>query len=128
MTRTRQEMFDIAWAGLEAQGFERSALPNGTCVYRNGNLRCAIGFLISDEDYNPSLEGATPDSSTILRDTAGIDDYDRYFARALQECHDEAKTPADMRSNLIAFAADRGLTLPPSALTQVVNIGETSNG
>ncbi len=37
---------------------EQSINNNGTCQYRHGELKCAIGHLITDEHYNESLEAS----------------------------------------------------------------------
>jgi len=58
---TRQEIFDTVYLGLKAQNFERStSRPESTspenCLYRHGDLKCAFGHLIPDEQYDPELE------------------------------------------------------------------------
>jgi hypothetical protein len=53
---TPQEIFDRSVSGLIKQG-ARSVDYKNTCLYRSpcGN-RCAIGLLIPDEHYTPSIE------------------------------------------------------------------------
>ena len=56
---TLQEMFDTMAAHLLKQG-ERSVSPINPqqCRYRGDHgLKCAVGALIKDKFYKPSLEG-----------------------------------------------------------------------
>lgn len=53
---TRQDAFDTALAGIRQQG-RPSFGPKGFCAYRGeGGCRCAIGWLIPDDRYDPELE------------------------------------------------------------------------
>ena len=56
--KTAQEAFDDVVTHL-ASMTERSVDEEGTCVYRgkNGN-RCAIGGIITDEEYKRGIEGS----------------------------------------------------------------------
>lgn len=110
MTRTRQEIFDLAWNGLKAQGFERSTSWTGRCAYRgDGGRKCAIGHSIPDEAYDPELEG--PIEHPVLV-AANISRSDLDFCRALQRKHDYADSPRDMAETLAQFAHDNSLTIP----------------
>lgn len=70
-----QEILDHVAPLLFAQG-QRSMLhpcapddEEPQCAYRGeGGLRCAVGFIIPDELYNPNIEG----SSAISEDLKGI--------------------------------------------------------
>lgn len=54
---TQQEIFDKVMRHLLTQG-ERSVDREGHCAYRGDNgKKCAIGCLISDDAYNPDIEG-----------------------------------------------------------------------
>lgn len=62
----KQKDFDAVLTGLRAQ----NALAKGTigeCFYRapDGN-KCAIGQLISDEKYDPKLEGKSAYNATVF--------------------------------------------------------------
>jgi hypothetical protein len=59
-----QEIFDFVANHLLTQN--EKALENEKCCYRTGNLKCAVGALIADEDYNCSFEGK---SLQLLHDT-----------------------------------------------------------
>jgi len=116
--RSRQEIFDIAYRGLAAQGFKQSvsAAAKG-CAYRgDGNLKCAVGHLIADADYNPGLEGLLASGASIC--AAGrINPSDRYFAHHLQKAHDisipdGADAAETIKHRLEEFAKDFDLTVP----------------
>lgn len=111
--RSRQEIFDIAYLGLKGQGFVASTDDSGSCMYRGCNgLKCAVGFLIADEEYDKRLEDSVPEFSQDVRDAAHIKHSDAIFATALQDCHDYAGDPNDMQQRLLAFAKEYGLTVP----------------
>lgn len=114
----RQEIFNQAWLGLKAQGFERSMMerpPSGwQCAYRGADGRkCAIGHCIPDEAYDPKMEGHMA-FDDIVRDTLG-GFTDSLFLYTLQGRHDTGITPAEMESGLRRFALERGLTIPGEA-------------
>lgn len=110
---TNQEMFDKAVAGLAAQGFRRSVLNEGEleecCQYRGPDgMKCALGHVISDEQYNRSIEGSRAHDAIRalklpLKENA---------ANELQDCHDEAKGPDDMKRRLRKFADNWNLVVP----------------
>lgn len=111
--RTRQEIFDLAWVGLKAQGFFKSITRDGNCAYRGTEgLRCAIGFCIEDENYDADLlEGLSAENPDVLA-AARVDETDREFADDLQETHDSADTPEIMERRLRSFAERHNLTVP----------------
>jgi hypothetical protein len=51
-----QEIFDFVASHLLTQN-ERAMEEGYLCKYRIGNLKCAVGALIADEDYNHGFEG-----------------------------------------------------------------------
>ncbi len=55
---SKQEAFDIAVEGIRGQEYQPSVVGY-TCRYRGDNGRkCALGFLITDEEYDPALDKA----------------------------------------------------------------------
>jgi hypothetical protein len=55
---TPQEIFDKVAAHLLQQKYRCLDKKSLVCLYRNSQgMKCAAGCLISDEDYEPSLEG-----------------------------------------------------------------------
>ena len=52
---TPQEMFDTAFIGMIKQGTQ--SRTNGKCKYRAADgKKCAAGFLIPDEVYDPEMD------------------------------------------------------------------------
>lgn len=101
-----QKAFNKVYLSLKKQG--RPSIKkydkSGTmiCMYRlydektNSTLKCAIGHLVPDENYDTVFEGKS--STTMLRESAipdflsdrfcGIFDKTRVFLLDLQNCHD----------------------------------------
>lgn len=114
---TEQEAFDIVVKHLFGQK-RPSTSRNGVCAYRGEKgHKCAIGALISDEEYAPELEnkvvtildleGALPSSLRGL---------DIGFLTELQAIHDNAVLTRQgtfaagaLRIRLRKFAAAHGL-------------------
>jgi len=90
--RTMQEIFDISSVHLLRQK-KMSTLINPTshnpfCAYRGENgLTCALGCLISDEDYRPEMEGRGVSVPIVYE--ALHTDCDESFLMDLQGCHDD---------------------------------------
>lgn len=61
--KSLQEIFDFVANHLLAQNGK--AIENDMCRYRSGNLKCAVGALIADEDYDCKFENS---SIRTLRD------------------------------------------------------------
>jgi hypothetical protein len=119
--KTKQEIFDVVAKHLLTQKAQARTLVEygslGECAYRTGDgMRCAIGALINDADYDPTIEGLTVSNlrtlsrlkwsnhesgfvarATLFRDMlikAGVDVTDRNTVRLmedLQEVHDAGK-------------------------------------
>jgi hypothetical protein len=132
----KQEIFNQVYLGLKSQGFKRSTAfadeHVGTCRYRGYDGRkCAIGHLISDEEYSIDLEGSgiyyllkhtftdiSPPFPVLkmksfferLEINNCTDHID--FLRSLQRVHDEFE---DMQAGLKSIAATHGLTIPEDA-------------
>lgn len=93
---TNQEAFNIAVAGLAAQGFKRSMTARGDmCAYRGAGacdgMKCALGHLIPNELYSFKLEGravyefGNHDDINHLLSVLGLE---AKFVAALQRAHD----------------------------------------
>ena len=85
-----QEIFDFVANHLLTQN-AKAVEDNGTCLYRYGHLKCAVGALISDEDYNyifemQSLRLLADKKETIFSD---IEESKLAFLMHLQEIHDD---------------------------------------
>lgn len=126
--QAKQELFDKAVTGLVSQGFEQSwNEDDGMCAYRGeGGKRCAVGWLISDERYNPNMEGLNAFDiftgplghrplieldavlSQPLDDEPGAHEEVVRFLLRLQEAHDRNNGEL-MRAALLSFADEYGL-------------------
>lgn len=124
---SRQEIFDHVINGLASQCFEQSVIPpkpntmnqHEVCAYRGEEDRkCAVGFLIKDEYYDPKFEHT--EASTLLEDTslADIWEYDvtdwmtRHLLENLQQAHDDCEDPIEMRKRLRIIADSFDLQTP----------------
>jgi len=103
-------MFNRAWNGLMAQGFERSATGN-SCVYRSDDgKRCAWGHV--DTSLAHEIGGVESLHSRGLGLAKFLYGDDLQFAAALQNAHDSGYTPSKMATFLRAVAEQYYLTVP----------------
>lgn len=107
-----QEIFDTVAKHLATQG--RRAVGEGRCLYRTEDgAKCAVGCLISDEEYTPDMElrwasgvlslaerGLLP---TRLAPHTGL-------LSALQGAHDDAVTSLPIKSRLANIASANELS------------------
>lgn len=84
-TMTSEEVFDTVLKHLRTQGVQ--CMENCECAYRNAEgLKCAIGVLLDDEDYDPIMEGRT---ARELQARFGLlQDIDTELLSRLQHAHD----------------------------------------
>jgi len=115
---TKQQVFDKVVRHLLKQGVvsRRDGSSIAPCAYRgDGGTMCAVGCLIPDEAYDPSLEGAGANNPRVLAALAGVvDSEDSASTRlllSLQTIHDCIR-PADWRRELKSLAKGRGLRWP----------------
>lgn len=104
---TNQEVFDIVARHLLTQN-EQSVNEDG-CAYRGeGGLKCAVGALIPDSDYDPDWEGqAVVDNNPICGHLEGKGISLRLASR-LQHIHDQFAV-RDWRWRLMELAENEGL-------------------
>lgn len=120
MTLTRQEIFNIVSTHLLEQD-DKSAETDEKglfrCKYRGPNgLKCAIGILIPDEEYNPEWEGKCVNTQNLsegmpIAAACGISRADVDFARSLQHVHDLFDV-CDWRNQLKLFRSSWNLVWP----------------
>lgn len=118
-----QAVFDKAWRGLQAQGFEQSMRPGSEdiedfCAYRGEDgRRCAIGHAIPDDRYDPEVEGL-PASACVNRGmlpdvfAAPIGSEAYHFLNSLQMAHDTSPNSPLMERKLRSVADAYRLTIP----------------
>jgi hypothetical protein len=92
---TPQEIFDRVVEHL-AQQKTRSFVPSGPyCAYRDGHGRsCAVGALISDDQYDPNFEDGSVWTLPIETDAPNG------LLAHLQVTHDSASNADDLRMRL----------------------------
>lgn len=120
---TMQQIFDKVSHHLLTQNAK--AMGQFKCMYRTSNgLMCAVGCLIPDELYDPSLEswiGSDPaildvlKKANVLSEDVTSNSLMADFFLDLQELHDHSR-PEDWQKNLNSLAEGRGLT--PYALQE----------
>lgn len=121
--QTMQQVFDRVALHLLQQGrkslMEADRTTSVRCAYRGeGGLKCAVGFLISDEAYNEELESCPVHDAGVcfalnrsgVSTTHGMVE----MLGRLQSIHDNAQ-PERWLSSLQSIAASHGLTMPALA-------------
>lgn len=104
----QQQAFDVAYQGIKAQG--KLSKHKGQCYYRhpeNNQVKCAIGHLIPDEQYNPDMEEG--ETCVVLVRTRhqlpDITDLSGEFLIDLQNVHDGARSVSECLRNLDGLAS-----------------------
>jgi hypothetical protein len=108
-----QEIFDTAAIGVIRQG-RPSMGSSGSCAYRGeGGAKCAAGFLLSDEVYDPSMDcneitkSSTDWESTVVHFRSRLPQYlldNQELITDLQGAHDAAD-PYTQRIFVLDFIA-----------------------
>lgn len=117
-----QNTFNTVAQHLLAQNAQSLiASPGDACAYRGSNgLKCAVGCLIADEHYTPSLEGSGSYSDGVAEAVrASVDPHHEMshmewattqeLLVRLQRMHDESE-PSRWRARLDDIAAEFNLT------------------
>lgn len=114
---TNQEAFEAVYKHLLTQ-MERSSVPNQTCIgsesckYRGPRgLKCAIGCLIPDELYDPSIEGVSADDLSDRGFRPLFSGVNTALLQRLQDVHDDNE-PGSWRGALVDVAEQFGLRVP----------------
>ncbi|AKF13413.1 hypothetical protein PHIN3_150 [Sinorhizobium phage phiN3] len=117
---TRQEIFTTVWKGLESQGWNVSMTAGSshqtTCAYRGANGRkCAAGWLIPDDEYEPSMEGMMVLETAYFENKFNAAELE--FIGELQDIHDQFHYNPEssvllLEPALRAFAREKGLKIP----------------
>lgn len=115
---TMQEAFDIAWLHAlslphQSRGVV-SVLKNNPdlCAYRSADgLRCFVGVLINDCDYNHEFEGKSASELPVeVINIVGVDEKKRgEFLDHLQSAHDRSRVSGEWFIRLKLVAGRYGL-------------------
>lgn len=107
---TNQEAFDKMVAHLRKQG--QKAHENGACRYRTKDgLMCAVGCLLTDEEYKRGMEGMCVDA--LLPAYEVLQDLDPHVLAEMQDTHD-AYDPTDWEARFADTATRYGLVYVPA--------------
>lgn len=117
-----QEMFNTMLRGLASQGWMRCGVVNQNnprrvaCMYRYAGKKCALGWLIPDELYDPEWDISKDGSAeTVLRDLDVLEDLSKdelAFINNAQYAHDGGYTVEVMQKNYVRVALKYGLQWP----------------
>lgn len=115
MALTKQEVFNIAWKKMIAQGKKSMASGQAkTCVYESQDgSRCAIGIFATDEEI-PLMENF-PVYALGRRMPQALRGFDSLFLTDLQKAHDETSETffvEDFKSNMRRLANYYNLQVP----------------
>lgn len=104
---TLQEQFDTAVAGLLKQNCKSQRITTfetKRCVYRGPNgTKCAVGFLIPDELYDPAMDHDMPLADVIQYLRIKNVELDKQLCHHLQAVHD-GHEPTQWHNMLISVA------------------------
>lgn len=87
---TKQETFDIVKAHLLTQMLQAKEGPKNACRYRTADgLKCAVGCLIPDNEYDVKIEGrALGSNAVIMEQCPSLKEHDFNLLVRLQTLHD----------------------------------------
>lgn len=112
---TEQDAFNAVWNHFIVGGMPMSSF-RGTCYYRlpipmlATPLRCAIGVLISDEEYRLEFEDRSAEALACV--LPRLAELPNRWLLELQRAHDRCSTDGELLASLTRFAADWSLTIP----------------
>jgi hypothetical protein len=122
--RTAQELFDTSVNGLRTQN--KVAAQGNYCQYRGADgTKCAVGWLIPDEEYKPEMEcgtiGTLLDNRVLPRNLQEEFSINADLLRTLQKVHDNTVFDPSIKSNPATYwepkfaevATKFGLTYTP---------------
>lgn len=104
---TPSEVFNFVAHHLLTQF--RSAMEESNCRYKYNGLACAAGCLVSDEEYDPDMEGI-PWDSLVVRNRVPV--YKGDLILSLQQVHDK-REPDEWPEELQLVARSRRLRIEP---------------
>lgn len=106
--KSRQATFDRVVEHMLTQRISTESDWARRCAYRCGELRCAVGALISDENYDASLEGNRAGHKKVVSAVRRSGWSVKLDLVRIQVIHDRAD-PSSWESRLIDFAKENGL-------------------
>lgn len=109
---SEQEIFDLVTTHLLKQGATSFNTKTDSCMYRHNGLKCAVGFLIPDDEYDPFMEGFGVINLIEKFNKPCIEDMKPFvdILSELQRIHDTAPS-SNWYSDLEELANDRCLEM-----------------
>jgi len=108
-----QEAFEISVKHMFAQGQQANIITDGVCRYRTDTgLKCAVGALIPDDQYDESLEFNDVVSLMETNRLLFLKGVDPNFLMELQNIHDDIMSwndEATFKNMLLALAEEFNL-------------------
>jgi hypothetical protein len=105
---TAQEIFDLCAKHLLTQN-EHSHSRHKACMYRSPNgLKCALGVLISDEEYSGDME--SKGITTLLREFGSSNHIHHGLLHDFQSVHDNGHSVSCWPNELIGLAMHYNLS------------------
>lgn len=102
---TDRELFDFVVNHLVSQGCPSKQAFGKNCAYRGPQGRkCAVGCLINDDNYRPSLEGKVALHRHVVEAlTNSVGSFDFALCSALQTAHDQhnSEPMSEWRARLV---------------------------
>lgn len=105
-----QEAFTKAFIGLYKQGFQRSVSGSSCKLRGEHGMKCAVGQLISDQEFRKIGETGVWLVKHCLPET--FRDVDASFLSDLQYAHDCGMSPDEMEDRLKTVAIHYELKVP----------------
>ena len=113
----RQDIFDKVYKHLLNQG-AKSLAKNGSCLYKSGGRKCAIGCLIDDKNYDSTKLEHKGISSTLVQDAVKnsnkgmhLNKITKDMLASLQAVHDN-NDPENWQTVLHRLAKRYNLKIP----------------
>lgn len=104
---TEQQVFDQVAKHLLMQS--RKSVQDGAYKYHSSDgTKCAAGCLVSDDEYDPEMEGMTWKGNKNVNSREDVPEKHLLFVHGLQRIHDH-KFVSDWKNALIDFAKDHML-------------------
>lgn len=128
----KQEIFDKVWAGLSSQGWAKSMMRPGSqaCAYRGAlGRKCAVGWLIPDQEYDPIMEGLPISWFLVERaegrsramaflkaiEAGGVDLSEPGVLDLLESMQHAHDSLGNLKESMVQVAQHYNLTIPPDS-------------
>ena len=116
MKLTNQKAFDKIYKYFIFKKNKQCVGAGGDCMYRSGKLKCAVGVLIPDDDYDSDMEGSHCRTIRANYFREEWDGLDIDLLASLQRLHDTpsawSKNGVFLKTPIKRIAKKYKLTIP----------------